>query len=315
MVNIGERLSGKEHLGESKEKGKAMVDRPRFGPAGVPPSFKAKKAGLTDVPKLLKEEGLDAFEYQAVRWGAKPQIRKEEAEKLALEAEKSDVLLSLHGSYFINFCGNMEVIEASKQRLIACATAAEWMKSYIVVFHPGFYGKSSPKDVFKNCIAALKEAVNKLDALGIKNVRLGPETMGKPSQFGSLNEILSFCEEVERVQPVIDWAHLHARERGRFKTIEDFREVVVEIEKRLGNQAIKNMHCHFTKVEFTDKGEKKHHTMEEEGYGPSFEMLAKVIVEFKLNPIIISESPILDIDAIKMREILKREMKISVRKF
>jgi endonuclease IV len=62
-----------------------MADRPRFGPAGVPPSFRAMKAALTDVPRLLREEGLDAFEYQAVRWGAKPQIRREDAEKLGLK--------------------------------------------------------------------------------------------------------------------------------------------------------------------------------------------------------------------------------------
>jgi deoxyribonuclease-4 len=286
-----------------------MADRPRFGPAGVPPSFRARKAGLTDVPRLLMEEGLDAFEYQAVRWGAKPQIKREEAEKLGREAEKFDVLLSLHGSYFINFCGDKEVIEASKQRLIACATAAEWMKSYIVVFHPGFYGKNPPKDVLKNCVEALREVAKAMNTLGIKNVILGPETMGKPSQFGSLNEVLSLCEEVERTSPVIDWAHLHARDKGRFKTVEDFREVVVKVEKRLGTEAVKNMHCHFTKVEFTDKGEKQHHTMEEAAYGPDFEMLAKVIAEFKLKPVIISESPVLDVDAMKMRDILKREVK------
>jgi deoxyribonuclease-4 len=288
-----------------------MADRPRFGPAGVPPSFRARKASLTDVPRLLREEGLDAFEYQAVRWGAKPQIRGEEAKKLAWEAENFDVLLSLHGSYFINFCGNKEVIEASKQRLIACATAANWMKSYIVVFHPGFYGKRPPKDVFKNCAEALKEVVNAMNMLGVKDVRLGPETMGKSSQLGSLDEILSLCEEVEKLQPVIDWAHLHARDKGRFKSVKDFREVVVEVEKRLGTEAIKNMHCHFTKVEFTDKGEKQHHTMEEAEFGPDFGMLAKVITEFKLNPVIISESPVLDVDAIKMRDILKKEMEAA----
>ncbi|MEM3672760.1 MAG: TIM barrel protein [Candidatus Bathyarchaeia archaeon] len=288
-----------------------MTNRTRFGPAGVPPSFRARKAGLTDVPRLLMEEGLDAFEYQAVRWGVKPQIKREEAEKLGREAEKFDVLLSLHGSYFINFCGNKQVVEASKQRLIAGATAADWLKSYIVVFHSGFYGKNAPKDVFKKCIEALKEVVEAMSTLGIKNVRLGPETMGKPSQFGSLDEVLGLCEEVERTSPVIDWAHLHARGKGRFKTVEDFREVVAEIEKRLGTETVKNMHCHFTKVEFTDKGEKQHHTMEEAEYGPDFEMLAKVIAEFKLNPVIISESPVLDVDAVKMRDILKREMKAA----
>ncbi|MEM1551437.1 MAG: TIM barrel protein [Candidatus Bathyarchaeia archaeon] len=287
-----------------------MADRPRFGPAGVPPSFRAMKASLTDVPRLLREEGLDAFEYQAVRWGGKPQIRREDAESLGLRAKENDVLLSLHGSYFINLCGEKETVEASKDRLVACATASQWMGSQIVVFHPGFYGRKSPKEVFKACLEALKDVVERLKALGIKDVRLGPETMGKPTQFGGLEEVLTLCEQVEQTQPVIDWAHLHARDRGRFKTVDDFRRIVEEIERRLGTEAVKNMHCHFTKVEFTDKGEKCHHTMDEAGYGPDFEMLAKVIADFRLNPVIISESPVLDVDAIKMRDTLRKVLKI-----
>ncbi|MEM3578698.1 MAG: TIM barrel protein [Candidatus Bathyarchaeia archaeon] len=284
-----------------------MADRPRFGPAGVPPSFKAMKATLIDVPRLLQEEGLDAFEYQAVRWGAKPQIRKEDAEKFGLKAKENDVLLSLHASYFINFCGDNETIEASKARLVACATAARWMQAQMVVFHPGFYGKKTPKEVLADCFEALKDVVEKLKSLGVNDVKLGPETMGKLSQLGSLDEILSLCENVEQTQPVIDWAHLHARGKGLFKTVEDFRKVVETIEKRLGTDAVKNMHCHFTKVEFTEKGEKRHHTMDEVEYGPDFTLLAKVIAEFKLNPVIISESPVLDVDAVKMRDILKKE--------
>ncbi|MEM2666782.1 MAG: TIM barrel protein [Candidatus Bathyarchaeia archaeon] len=285
-----------------------MADRPRFGPAGVPPGFRALKATLMDVPRLLREEGLDAFEYQAVRWGVKPQIRREDAEKFGLTAKENDVLLSLHASYFINFCGDKETIEASKTRLMACATAAQWMQAQTVVFHPGFYGKKASKEAFANCLEALKDVVERLKSLGVTRVKLGPETMGKPSQLGSLEEVIALCENVEQTQPVIDWAHLHAREKGLFKTVEDFRRIVETVEKRLGTDAVKNMHCHFTKVEFTEKGEKCHHTLDEAGYGPDFALLAKVIAEFKLNPVVISESPVLDVDAIKMRDILKKEL-------
>ncbi|MBC7130208.1 TIM barrel protein [Candidatus Bathyarchaeota archaeon] len=286
-----------------------MADRPRFGPAGVPPTFKEMKAKLFDVPRLLREEGLDAFEYQAVRWGAKPQIKQGDAEKFGLEAKKHDVFLSLHASYFINLCGSRETIEASKKRLLACAMASKWMGSQITVFHVGYYGKKTPKQALEECVKVLKEVVAEMNSLGIEDVWLGPETMGKISQFGSLEEVLSLCEQVEKTRPVIDWAHLHARDGGYFKTVEDFREVLEEIENRLGTDIVKNLHCHFTKIEFTDKGEKRHHILDEEGYGPDFELLARAIADFKLTPVIISESPILDLDAIKMREILMKELK------
>lgn len=282
-----------------------MADRPRFGPAGVPFTFRLMRASMEDVPSLLREEGLDALEYEAIYWGGKPQIKREDAEKLGLRAGENDVWLSLHGSYFINLCGEKKIVEASKKRLIACATAAEWMGAHVVVFHAGFYGKKPHELVLGNCLEALRDVAQSLKRLGIKNVRIGPETMGKPSQLGSLDEVLRICQEVEQTQLVIDWSHLHARDMGRFRTVEDFRRVVETVENRLGIEAARDMHCHFTKIEFTDKGERRHHTLEEERYGPSFDMLAEVIAEFKLRPVMISESPLLDIDAIRMRDALQ----------
>lgn len=284
-----------------------MADRPRFGPAGVPPMFRLMGATLADVPKLLREEGLDAFEYEAVRWGRKPQIKKEDAEAFGLLAKEKDVWLSVHGSYFINLCGDKTIIEASKQRLVACATAASWMKAHVVVFHPGFYGGKSRIEALRSCSQALRDIIATMRTNGLENVKIGPETMGRILQLGSLDEILTLCETIEHTQIVVDWSHLHARDRGRLKTVEDFRKVVEKVEERLGTEAAKNMHCHFAKIEYTRKGERRHHTLGEELYGPDFEKLAKVIVEFKLRPTIISESPILDIDAMTMRDLLHRE--------
>jgi len=285
-----------------------MADHPRFGPAGVPPFFRFLGAPLSAVPALLREEGLEAFEYQAVRWGGKPQIRKEEAEKLGAEAKQNDVWLSVHGSYFINFCGAKNIVEASKKRLIACATAAEWMKAHVVVFHPGYYGNKSPKRALKSCKLALSDVVESMEALEITNVKIGPETTGKTSQLGSLDEILSLCEEVERTQLVIDWAHLHARDMGRFRSTDDFRKVIETVERQLGVKALTHMHCHFTKIEYTHKGEKRHHILDNKAFGPDFKMLAKVIAEYGIKPVIISESPILDLDAIKMQKVLRKEL-------
>jgi deoxyribonuclease-4 len=284
-----------------------MADRPRFGPAGVPPMFRLMGAKLPDVPKLLRAEGLDAFEYEAVRWGQAPQIKQEDAESLAAEAKRNDVLVSLHGSYFINLSGEAQVVEASKRRLIACATAAEWMGAYVVVFHTGFYGQAAKAETYRKTVEALKEIIKTMEGSGIEKVKLGPETMGRHSQFGTLDEILDLCQEVERTQLVIDWSHLHARSGGGLRSVEDFRKIVEKAEEKLGTEAVRNMHCHFSKIEYTYKtGEKRHHTLDEAAYGPDFAMLAEVIAEFKLRPVIICETPVLDVDAIKMRDTLQK---------
>jgi len=255
-----------------------------------------------DVPKLLKLEGLDAFEYQASRWGTKPQIKQADAEKLREEAAKNDVKLSMHGSYFINLLGKKEVAQASKERILAAATAADWMNAYVVVFHTAFYGKFDKDYALKTCIQELKDISSRMKSLGIK-AKLGPETMGRKTQLGGIDEIIAINREVENTQLVVDWGHLHALHQGSFRTVDDMRKIALKIEQELGTKTLRYMHCHFSKIEFGASGEKSHRTLDEAAYGPNFAMLAEVILEFDMHPTIICESPLLDVDARKMKEI------------
>ena len=286
-----------------------MADRPRFGPAGIPLSFSESKAPTSALPQFLREEGLDALEYEAVRWGQRPQIKQVEAERLGINAAKHDVWLTIHGSYYINLLGSTETLEASKNRLIACATAAQWMKAHTITFHPGYYSqRRSRKHDLQLCIKALKEVAQSLKTMSIET-NLGPETAGKLSQLGSLEEVIVICEAVEQTEPVIDWGHLHARLRGNLRTANDFQKVIEEIENRLSSTAAKNLHCHFSHVEFTFRGERRHHPLENPRYGPKFESLAEVIAKLDLNPVIISESPLPDEDAKRMRDIVLEKLK------
>jgi deoxyribonuclease-4 len=131
--------------------------------------------------------------------------------------------------------------------------------------------------------------------------------MGRHSQFGTLDEILSVCQQVEETQLVIDWSHLHARTGGGLRAVEDFRKIVTNAEEKLGTERIQSMHCHFSKIEYTYKtGEKRHHILDEPGFGPEFEKLAEVISEFKLRPVMICETALQDVDAAKMKKILAK---------
>lgn len=275
-----------------------MADHPRFGPAGKPPRFKGP---TVETPRFLHDEGLDAFEYQAVR-GVR--ISRKDADKLGSVAKESDVWLSLHGPYFVNLSGEKATVKASKQRILDSLKAASWMGAHQVVFHPGYYGMRAANEAVDMCIRAMQAIVEEAKALGIKGVNLGPETTGKQSQVGNLGEIITLCEKVELTAPTIDWAHIHAREFGKIKTKADYLKLFDEIEKRLGSEAVKNLHCHYTHIEFTAKGERRHHTLDEPSFGPAFEPLAEIIVEQGLRPIIISESPVLDLDSVKMRDVV-----------
>jgi deoxyribonuclease-4 len=284
-----------------------MADRVRFGPAGTPWAFKELKQPLTELPRFVHEEGLDALEYQAVRWGQEPQIKRENAERLGANAKANDIWLSMHGSYFISLQGRKDVAEASKRRLLACATAAQWMNARLVVFHPGFYMGHGKKEILQKSIKIVQNVVKNLQGLSL-TVKLGLETMGKRSQFGSLDEVLTVCERVEQTAPVIDWSHIHARTQGALVTQADFVKVIDQIEKRLGRGAAENLHCHFSRIEFSARGEIRHRTLDEKRYGPDFRLLAQAIVELGLKPVFICESPLIDIDAQKMRDILHRTM-------
>ncbi|MBX5327297.1 MAG: TIM barrel protein [Candidatus Bathyarchaeia archaeon] len=284
-----------------------MGNHPRFGPAGTPYAFKLLKKPIAELPHFLCAEGLDALEYQASRWGQTTQMKRENAEKLGQNARANDVWLGMHGSYFINLIGNKTVAEASKRRLLACATAAHWMKAHCVVFHPGFYMRRSPREALDALIKVMNQVVEIMQSRGVK-VKLAPETTGRISQLGSLDEVLTICERVEQTELVIDWAHIYARTHGSLRTSSDFAKIIDMIETRLGTDAAKNLHCHFTRMEFSKKGEVRHHVLDEITYGPEFRDFARVIVEFGLTPVVICESPLLDVDAKKMQNILYREM-------
>jgi len=273
--------------------------RLRFGPAGKPISFKGP---MVKVPQFLKSIGLDAFEYEAVR-GVR--IRKEQAEALGREAEKFDISMSLHAPYFINLSSDKkETIEKSKQRLLEAAKAAYHMKARVVVFHPGYYLKYTPEEAYAKALRALKEVEEEIKSLKLKGVMLGAETTGKKSELGSLDEVIRFAQEVDSVVPVIDWAHIYARSCGTMvTTVDSVLNIIGRIEREVGEKALKPLHTHFSKIIFKEYGEKEHVVLSSKEHGPDFEVVCIALLEVGVNTVVISESPILEQDALVMKKI------------
>jgi len=266
---------------------------PRFGPAGAPI---ACKGDTSECVSYVAREGLDLFEVQFTR---NVRMSHELAKKVRISSEKENVYLSCHAPYYINLSSEKpNIIRKSIDWLLKTAELANLMGAHEIVFHPGYYRKDGKAYDY------VKDGILKVNNF-IKEKKwtcwLAPETTGRRSQFGTLDEILDICRETG-ASPTIDFAHLHGRTNGGMRKKEDYRRVMDRVEDLLGPKAVKKLHIHFTSLYFED-GDEKHHCVLGEGLGPNFEPLAEVIVEMGLSPTIVSESPILDIDSLKMKAI------------
>lgn len=260
----------------------------RFGPAGNSDSFYAQgyKASW-QAPAWLHAMGLNAYEYS---FGRGVQLKEEMAEKIAGYARENDIAVSAHAPYFINLANpDPEKREASFRYIADSARLVSHLGGDRVVVHVGAAMKLAREEALKNCRDGLKEAYLRLDDLGLSRVHLCPETMGRPAQIGNLAETLQFCLTDERLIPCIDFAHLHALGQGALNEPEDFENVLDEIERTLGPERARNIHIHFSTIEYTAAGEKRHRTFAEEKYGPRFELLAPLLKARKYGPRVICE--------------------------
>ncbi|WP_456422062.1 deoxyribonuclease IV [Thermococcus sp.] len=271
------------------------VDRLRFGTAGIPLS--TPKRSTIDGIVHVRDLGLDAMELEFVRGvNLKPELAK----KIKYVAKKHDVLLTAHAPYYINLNASEKAkVEASKRRIIQSAERLHEAGGWSVVFHAGYYLKQNPEKVYTRIRDALKDIERELMDRGIR-VWLRPELTGKPTQFGDLKEIVKLSEELETVLPTIDFAHAHARNRGKCNSIEEWREMLSFIENRLGREALDNMHIHMSGIEYTEKGEKRHLPLRESDM--NWEDLLRVLKEFRVKGVVISESPNIEEDALLMKK-------------
>ncbi len=263
--------------------------RIRFGPAGNSDSFyKAGHKSSLDMPRWLREMGLNAYEYQCVRG---VHIKEDTARKLGEEARKNDVALSIHAPYYINLAStDPGIIEKTRKHFMDSLRVARWMDARPVVFHPGGRGGKNRAEALKIARRRLAELLDIAESEGLGDIPVAPETMGKASQLGNLDEVLELCETGNNVVPAIDFGHLHAAGAGALVSEEHFAAILDRVEDALGPGALKKLHIHFSPVEFTAAGERRHRTMVEEGYGPDFTQLARQIVKREMTPTIICES-------------------------
>jgi deoxyribonuclease-4 len=265
------------------------VAAPRFGPAGHSISFAERGyKGSEDIPRYTAEMGLDVFEYQCGR-GVK--IKTESAKRLGELAAAAGIAMSLHAPYYISLSGLEEQKRKNSARyLLESAEAVTAMGGSRVVLHSGSAGKQSRERAMGLARETLLYCVGELDAAGYRDITLCPETMGKLGQLGSLEEVLELCSLDERLIPCLDFGHLNARTQGGLATKGDYARVLDAVGGRLGSERLRVFHAHFSKIEYTAGGEKRHLTFADSVFGPDPRPLIELICERGLAPVVICES-------------------------
>lgn len=280
----------------------------RFGPAGNSDSFYEQGyKHSAQMPGWLKEMGLSAYEYQC---GKGVKITENTARQIGEQAALNDIFLSIHAPYYINMCSeDPEKRANSKRYIMETLRAAKWMGARRITIHPGSYSKIDKVLALNTAKQVLKEVLAEADEAGFSGITLCPENLGKMNQLGSLEEIIALCSIDERLIPTIDFGHLHVRGLGCLNTTEDFEAVIEKLENSLGSYRVKHLHSHFSRIEFTSAGEKKHWTLDDVQFGPDFEPLAEIIVKKGLEPVIICESrDCMAEDALKLKNIYEKKL-------
>lgn len=264
-----------------------------FGPAGIPHSTKQHDtvSGIERVAEL----GLDAMELEFV-YGVR--MKPEMAREVDETRKKKKISLSVHAPYYINLnAQEKRKLGLSKHNVLESCRIGSLAGAGIVLFHPGFYMKIEPPQVYEKIKGVLEEILDGLRKEKM-DIRLGLETTGKGSAFGSLEENIQLSKELKGVYPVIDFSHIHARGNGMLKKKSDVEGVLEKIPKRF----LENLHMHMSGINYAEKGERNHLNVEDRGNDLDYKMILECLHDFKVSGTVISESPNLEEDALLMKK-------------
>lgn len=276
-----------------------MID---FGPSGTSLEVEEQKMSRSEQAEYLKSLNLTAYEYPFT-FGVKmnDKTKKELCDNFA-----NTFKMSVHAPYYINLASiEDEKISNSFSYLLSSILKGREIGADRVIFHPGSLTKLTREEAVGNCIKNLKEFVKIMDENGINDVYICPETMGKHGQIGTWQEVARMCELDERIIPCLDFGHINAFTIGGLNCEESYDEILDYFINKLGK---KEIHIHFSRIEFTSKGEKKHLTLDDESeFGPDYKQMINVLKKYNANIRIISESNgTQSIDSNKMQEYYKK---------
>ena len=265
-----------------------------FGTAGIPLSTWPQTT--IDGIKRIAELGLGCME---IEFAQGVYLSEADANLVAEAAQSTGVKLSAHAPYYLNFNAHEpRKIRASQGILRKAARIASICGAQSLVFHTGFYLGDPPQVAYQAVKKYLTEVLSRLKEENI-NMWLRPEVSGKGSQFGTIDEILELCTELEGIAPCIDFAHWHARSGG-FNSYPEFASILRQINDKLGKAALDNMHIHISGIAYGQKGEKSHLNLKESDL--RYTELLKALKDYSVRGMVICESHNIEGDSLLLKE-------------
>lgn len=260
------------------------MDKLNFLTAGTPISSK----GYIDAFDVIKALNLDGMELEFVHG-----VRMSEKTREIVKEKSKNLLLTAHGPYYINLNSQEEdKIEASIKRIIETARIGNELGAYSVTYHAAFNMGKASDEVYEQVKKTHKKIFDEIQDL---KIWVRPETTGKPTQWGDLDEIIKLSKEFEFVLPCVDFSHLHARTNGLHNSYDEFCEIFEKIGNELGDIALENFHAHIAGIAYGEKGEKHHLILEESDM--KYKELLKAFKSFNIKGVIVCESPNIEGDA------------------
>ena len=275
----------------------------KFGPSGNSQAFfDAGYSKSEDSAIWVKNLGLDCFEYS---FGRGVNLSDKKALEIGAAFESAGVEISVHAPYYINLANpDDDMAEKSIGYIIDSAKKVLLLGGKRVVFHPASQGKETRETALERTKSRFLRLTDRIYREGLESVMFCPETMGKLAQIGTVEEITDFCKTDKVFTPCVDFGHVNAREQGSLKTPKDYEKLLSFMIAELGFERVKNFHVHFSKIEYSDRGEIRHLTFEDKIYGPEFAPLSVALKKLDLQPYIVCESAgTQDADALIMRNI------------
>ncbi|MFN4216611.1 MAG: TIM barrel protein [Brevinematales bacterium] len=259
---------------------------------GIPYSTKKPKGSLFALDRIA-ELGLDGIELEYVQ-GIR--LDYNHMKVLGEKAKSLGLVLTAHAPYYINlFSPEKPKIDKSYQYILDTARALDAAGGYSIVFHAAFYLQQPPQKVYPVVKDHLKHIADIAHKEALK-VDIRPELMGKPTQFGSLDEILEVCAEVgPPIKPCIDFAHLHAR-TGKFNSYEEFARVFEKVKEILGEEALQDMHIHYSGIQYNTKGEQKHLIIRKSD--ARYREFCRALIDYNIGGALVIESPNIEGDTL-----------------